>query len=124
MNAGRELDALIAEKVTGWPYSLCRFHGTGMSENRRGTISEFCIKCGDPYGYHHAWPAYSTSIAAAWQVMEKLFSNGLVVIVSGKSGRPYECQIDTQQKILKEYADTAPLAICLASLAVVRGETT
>jgi hypothetical protein len=29
-----------------------RYKGTGIRETRNGTNSEFCIRCGHPYGYH------------------------------------------------------------------------
>ena len=46
----RELDALVAEKVTGW-HSDCMCYGKPAP---------------------HPPPAYSTSIAAAWEVVEKI----------------------------------------------------
>lgn len=29
-----------------------RFKGTGKRENRDGTVSEYCIRCNQPRGYH------------------------------------------------------------------------
>lgn len=36
-----------------WKAGICfRYQPTGIIENRDGTISDFCRKCGHPYGYH------------------------------------------------------------------------
>jgi hypothetical protein len=79
MEAGRELDDRVARDVMG--LTFCEgFVGTGRRENRQGTISEFCTRCGDPHGYHVGRPvAYSTDIAAAWLVVEKLQERDLHV---------------------------------------------
>lgn len=29
-----------------------RYKATGRRENRDGTVSDFCQRCGHPYGYH------------------------------------------------------------------------
>lgn len=34
-------------------HKICwHYRGTGKLENRNGTVSEFCVRCGHPYGYH------------------------------------------------------------------------
>jgi len=91
MKAGRELDALIAERVMGEMW--------GVGPNLEDTL-----------------PHYSTQIADAWLVVEKM--------------RPYfEIYCDgggwvarfgwADAGTLAAYADTAPLAICLAALKAV-----
>lgn len=123
MNAGPELDALIATKVMGWT---------------RG-ISDVCNVLGwrtpDSIWVHDAdgVPHYSTDIAAAWEVVEQLkahkdyvsfgltddsnsstatFANFEGVWFAGFGlGVGGECV----------GAATAPLAICLAALKAIGG---
>lgn len=133
--AGRELDREIAERVFDgygeshglrYKMTLCEYEATGRIENRGGTVSDFCRKCGEPCGYHDGFPHYSTDIAAAWLVVEKmrtrsrflhLMEHGSVV-----EGPPlWRCQFigDDDGPSDCEFADTAPLAICLAALKAV-----
>lgn len=57
MGLGRcsfRIEGFIRKVYHRYRLRICwRFHGTGVIENREGTISEFCITCGHPYGYHH-----------------------------------------------------------------------
>lgn len=103
MNPGRELDALVAEKVMGW--------------RKRET---------PPGG--HIWidkdnlayvpgelPRYSTDIAAAWEVVEKL--NNLDFSIE------YEREIKIWRASFEQGIPAlereAPLAICFAALNAV-----
>ncbi len=52
-------------------------------------------------------PDYCTSIAAAWEIVEKQEYFKLVYAASS-----WRCEMGK----IKEYADTAPMAICLAFL--------
>jgi hypothetical protein len=105
MNPGRELDSLIAEKVMGEkfvPYDLM------LTSYPGNTV--------------YATPPYSTDLAAAWEVMEKL---GLAI---GKNEIYPELGAYVCLESMSEgeswlfnsnyatYADTAPHAICLAAL--------
>jgi hypothetical protein len=132
MNAGRELDALIHEKVFGMTVKkvpagnyvfrddLDRFviteieeYVTDMAETDERDACEFVV------------PDYSTSIADAWLVVEKMrereatikmrvygHRNGTWTVgiswyhVHGHDGKPV-------------IADSLPLAICLAALKAV-----
>ena len=71
MKAGRELDALIAEKVLGlsgvrdgksWLY------GDNWTHNKEGVL---CLV-----------PHYSTQIADAWLVVEKMLENGYMPTIT------------------------------------------
>ena len=92
--AGRELDALVAEKVMGW------------APGERGT------------------PTFSTSIAAAWQLVEKLrprFYLSLEVHLDHVNACfcPHgEVFRSDGTHMYRGEAATAPHAICLAALAV------
>ena len=108
-NAGRELDALIAEKV------MKTFIPAGSNPTLRDDawINETGYFVWEP-------PPYSTSIADAWLVVEKLSALGMSVQVSLEQNRPCCClAIQKDGQIIGECADTAPLAICLAALKAV-----
>ncbi len=50
---------------------LCIFQGTGRFENRAGTVSEFCVKCGRRLGAHEL-PDYLNDLNAmrkAWGIL-------------------------------------------------------
>jgi hypothetical protein len=110
MEAGPELDALIAEKVmewTEWPISgdYVTLHGkTGH------TIDTF-----NP----------SSDISAAWEVVEKLqdtpteyfFEICKTPVIWRQSGKPTHWHVELGGQ--KAYADAAPLAICRAALLAV-----
>lgn len=118
MNAGRELDVLVAENVMGWvrgdrywidPQNPDAFYGT-----------EFTINDTD-----HDIPPFqpSTDIAAAWLVLDapilgKVLANVEVAIYKHAAG--YTCQFENDESSnwYEADADTAPLAICLAALKV------
>lgn len=123
MIAGRELDVLVAEKVFKWHniQSLAMLMDDGlMGWDMCGNYPD-----SPPYEASHRIPRYSTSIAAAWEVMEKLAKDGLVL--SLERGDKWRSAF---RKNLPSYfeqmeyvvADTAPLAICLAALKAVSYE--
>ncbi len=95
MKAGRELDALIAEKVMDDMLAGIRLDGSPMFDDI---------------------PHYSTQIADAWLVVEKLKEEFDFDISYSKQGWTMYVYNDTYSGI---YADTAPLAICLAALKAV-----
>lgn len=107
MIAGRELDALVAEKVMG-----------------RRPGPEFHWNFGTHVETTGGLPQYSTSIADAWLVVEKMFELGWCfdlnlysryTAVFRKSYLPSRANTDSFEG--KE--DTAPHAICLAALKAV-----
>jgi hypothetical protein len=103
VKAGRELDALVAEKVMG------------LQPLRREVPP-------DP-GAFLDLPHYSTDIAAAWEVVEKLTGRrdkdiGFALTVNpGTIGTSFSALDGTEHWHVN--ASTAPLAICLAALKVV-----
>lgn len=128
MKAGRELDALLAEKIFG-----CKV-------DREKRFYEVTMFCGCPGRQHDSdsdrvegIPWYSTDIAAAWQVVDHVrysVRNGRFVVRAPEGPAPaywsagYE---DTSSE--PGYGDsihhwlvegeTAPHAICLAALRVI-----
>jgi len=106
---GRELDALVAEKVMGQKLPL------GPSEEARSVGPWF-------HGEGAVCPSYSTDIAAAWQVVEKFQQTGLAVFSFWTGQYPgytanLNCETaDGKWRYFTADADTAPLAICRAAL--------
>ena len=109
--AGRELDALIAEKVMGWSDlawndSFTRVHGREPGK-LRGTDGRRVV------------PLYSTEISAAWEVLERAGPSGW--------GRGVEHVVTEGHTVFWQAyigvafgrGDTAPHAICLAALEAV-----
>jgi hypothetical protein len=94
MKPGRELDLLVAEKVMG---------DTIIRREQDNEIISYC-------------KPYSTDIAAAWEVVEKMKEENILEIhVLRQSGVEiffYDLEGDRRRII----ADTAPHAICLAAL--------
>jgi len=79
MEAGREMDSLIAEKVMGWRWS---------GENKKWLIPPdddpriAWAALWDKKGRPDWLPDYSTDIADAWQVVEKLHDLGYRVEIN------------------------------------------
>ena len=133
MNAGRELDALVAEKVMG-------FHWV---DEWQGQPGPYLVS---PHGYLAGWrrddggitahldgvtpdvvlPNYSTDIAAAWEVVENLADRGWKVDVQN---RYYPCWAVHVHFPVPDYRNVfetsellvgaVPFAICLAALKAV-----
>lgn len=127
LKPGRELDALVAEKVMGWRKTEIAFHGSIL-------ISP-CGSLGIPENdeIKLALPRYSASIEASWEVADKIMiesiiktEKGYVAKVVGKyytgeSAWPrvneyYETSLYEDSIIIGE---TIPHAICLAALEAV-----
>ncbi len=120
MKAGRELDALIAEKVMGW---------------KRGDIYWHPYQFANPVDLTDT-PKYSTSIADAWLVVEKMDQWSFDVSrhhqesEKGKRrGIWYQARVmifgkvnwerDCWKGAFDSVGETAPHAICLAALKAV-----
>lgn len=128
MKPGRELDALIAEKV---------FEGYILDYNNYGNFLVAFKTDSEGIAIWEDLPNYSTDISAAWQVVEKLKDTLDGNKWTGEfnlfyNGQDYECwwsfsrqTEDGLYETSKEagVADTAPLAICLASLKAVECST-
>ena len=104
MKASRELDALIHKEIFEHEIEMCPIHH-----------SHSC--CG------RNLPHYSTQIADAWLVVEKLQFEFTETVVGWHEIQKWYCALDGHLHDLDKehcaYADTAPLAICLAALKAV-----
>ena len=119
LEAGRELNALVAEKVMGWT----DLHWVDGGYDGKGNYS--------PTGYYGKGPdravfltsKFSTDIAAAWKVVEKIACSGLIVRVTWDFNPLASCSIHKDDHLWTMIAecicDTAPLAICRAALKAV-----
>lgn len=124
MKAGRELDALVAEKVMG-DVRLIEPVVVGVPGHERSLF----WKAGSMLMENP--PEYSQSIEYAWQVVEKLKERSDLFPQVGwvrvhDNQYQHRCEIwmnDPEAHkhgwLADIYADTAPLAICLAALKAV-----
>jgi len=128
MKAGRELDALIAEKVMGWSSQADGLYWDAGNHRTRLVLGSIIAKKRDEMGLENAHGfvfAPSTNIADAWEVVERFVSEGVVFIVKGDGLRTGD--FNPKWTVLADNqprtdADTAPLAICLAALKAVSQE--
>lgn len=128
----RELDALVAEKVMGFEawaetrgeYRLAVRAGPDAPrpwERKRTPDPERYESISCAYAqalgfFGEGFPRYSTDIAAAWRVVEKLGQNRVdVVLHYTELMRGCDCICGGDAVGRSE--DTMPLAICLAALA-------
>jgi hypothetical protein len=98
MNPGRELDALVAERVMGWN-SMGDSWASGPSQSDRTHKKD-------------SWKP-SEDIAAAWEVVEKLPGFRL-----RKLNGAYWCTFanNWDDELIDATEETAPHAICVAAL--------
>ncbi len=130
MEAGRELDALVAEKVMGWSKRVSADHSNSPIKQLRafGIIYAWKDSNGNDKGLDV--PRYSTDIAAAWQVVERLrdqwteATEGMQLV--DDFPRPFDDQ--TFFEVLHRNADRrwpwamlymTPASICIAALKAV-----
>jgi len=124
MKAGRELDALVAEKVMGlaWDESRCRICGWGLKGSvDGGCVIDNCCERPAPMKRADEPGRYSTDIAIAWKVVEKLGEMDLSFAPDDRDGT-WDCSFGwdgSENNPTCVYAPTAPEAICLSALKAV-----
>ncbi len=102
MKPGRELDALVAEKVMGWKMDASAvWHGPGPS----------CL----------VLPHYSTDIADAWEIVEKLQSQDWACILDNVKDflGNWQAHFEKDRRACTAESESAPHAIALAALKAV-----
>jgi len=122
MKAGRELDALVAEKVMGWELHYPYAHDVENNVNYDLADTKIAfVKRFNP----------STDIAAAWQVVEKMHLADPMAIIHISNGDGDSMDIDiipggvmsplklAHSKIENGTFEDFPLAICLAALKAI-----
>lgn len=113
MKPGRELDSLIAEKVMGLHLSKRR--------DEWGDGDSFFTQHFHEDGDQTIQPVkhYSTAIADAWDVIEKLISGPFPNIAIARNGYGKWSVLESADDYAQELSESeaAPHAICLAALA-------
>lgn len=116
MKPGRELDALIAEKVMG----LANIEQGANAFGKPTVTSQ--LRDGFVVGIKGAIPHYSTDIAAAWEVLENIIRKGpfrekfaLEWMPHPNLEQSYWAVFSTINSCIAT-SKTAPHAICLAAL--------
>ena len=136
MEAGRGLDALVAERVmriaimsderkrtAAWghgkssPGNVKAVNGVFIYYNDRGGIKKV----------EQAFHRYSTNIAAAWEVVEKMRERGLDVSIANREHNTWGVDFWRTVKRGEDRcwfgdAGALPLAICRAALLAVMGD--
>lgn len=105
MRPGRELDALVASKVMG-----IEIDGDVWPDD-----AVVCPVLGDQW-YMYIQP-YSTDIAAAWTILEKLKDDFNFTL--SLQGETYFLKLIGIDSVVTAEANTAPHVICLAALKAV-----
>lgn len=139
MEAGRELDALVAERVMGLGKPEFRVWGIDSFRDWRTPVDRPEARSSiGVIAAHTAWlrvPEYSTDIRAAWKVIEHMREQWAAT-ENAKAGEPDAWQFDdlsdegwaaivvwlhhdgTVQEVVA-FAPTLPLAICRAALRAI-----
>ena len=107
MEAGRELDALVAEKIFGF-VDLGPLQFAGLRYQKPTTDGVVVLG---------RLPYYSTDIAAAWQVVEKYRCGFKLEFVD--LYRRWYCEFTINENLQSALAETSPHAICRAALLAV-----
>lgn len=150
LEAGRELDALVAEKVMGITgIRQITVIGATVTQEPGWSGKSYQMPDGRMGRPAYVVPRYSSDIAAAWLVVERLAETGLWVSLCDmrhgcytEDGAPWRgwfaeiCDVEQDEKfgpcvVSHEFSEhpwsasapTAPLAICKAALQAVARAT-
>lgn len=116
MEAGRELDVLIATKVLGYAQPKYVYIG----EPDYSEIDAWWYE--DKDGAWEELPKYSVDMGAAWEVVERFKWPKFYVGLQRTDTGNWRCDIETHGGDGPTYSDyhkTAPMAICLAAIKVI-----
>jgi hypothetical protein len=115
--AGRELDALVAEKVMGWGQVRKQSIANALGQH---VMDDFVGLPTPAATIPQLVPRYSMMIQEAWKVADELRGRSqFVAVISGlgpQGVQPWICKINRDGGFIEERADSAALAICLAAL--------
>ena len=130
MEAGYELDSLIATEVMGWSRQEETPDGYICEDGGADWISSdgkdwWCNACDQESGF----PRFSTDLAIAWKLMEKLYDDGWIAGIGSLAQKPrgwraelcnmWEADFERCPTDIEANADSAPLAICRAALLAI-----
>lgn len=130
MKPGRELDALVAEKVMGFRhYISSEWKGLVRTEGQISQI-EMHAKFDEPISPLKFVPPYSTAIEAAWEVIQECIRvrKEFKLEWRREPDEGWECSLELFDKIydgpynFTATSESAPHAICLAALKLVESQ--
>jgi hypothetical protein len=116
MEAGREMNALVAERVMGWHFDI---------DPKYPEKKVWLDKNNNYICNNSMWDyQFSTNIADAWRVVEKLNSMDIDIILNIYVGGGYSCYLGKEIPNMagsmeiadNNHATSMPLAICRAAL--------
>lgn len=111
LQAGPELDDLVAERACGFVIDRFTFEYDGMFKKCRVWV--------DNEGKKHNPKPYSTDIAAAWEVVEKMRELGWWIgIETVRGGDEWSVQMGSRRELI---SGPLPLCVCRAALLAVGG---
>ena len=124
MSAGREMDALVAEKVMGWTTIRERTykHSSGIKGSRPYNVKEIVGKDPNQRLGGDAILSYSENISDAWLVVEKLDLKWRAENDLGYDGSisfGFYLGAELYKNFCWAEGETLPHAICLAALLLV-----
>jgi hypothetical protein len=150
LDAGRELDAMVAERAMGWERRSLQdtllnprwFNDQSLPMYVVEGLVDYLVPHGHPdaaVGVLEVTPSglrigggrvprYSVDTPAAWDVLENMRARGWTVelrgfrIIEGKETNDWVCSIESRPQRVTERAATAPLAICLAAIAALHAQ--
>lgn len=120
-DAGRDLDRSVATEVMG--YRIEERDGEYvLPELRTVAVSVGPDGMGNPEQVPPLLPRYSTDIAEAWEVVDRLNAAGLRVLIEQDWPGNYGVRVWDKSTEVADVAwfETAPEAICWAALKAVR----
>lgn len=131
MKSGRELDALVAERVMGWTwwdarvvseYGLVTQPKTTTGYNTKVLMPPKARESSTAFLYENFangyYPAYSTDIVAAWQIVNR-FKEQSMILNYGEDTQKWECSFIVNGNRYWGVSSIVPIAICIAALRIV-----
>jgi len=125
LEAGTELDILIAERVMGWKwYHLRAMGGNWINALKSGAVPVDYLpgKTHAEYQAPYDGPRFSTEIAAVCLVFDRLLALGFEIDVYNHDGWGMNWNVLIDREIFRA-AKTIPLAGCRAALAATMEES-
>lgn len=135
MDAGRGLDKEVATRITGWswPADRCPVCGWPFGASGGCAPGDCSMRPAPKVPEAEKFPRYSTDIAAAWEIVERLQRDAipshqrlyfqLEQVHVAKERRIWRAVFsNAAPKYGRGEAMTAPHAVCLAALAVPSSE--
>lgn len=123
MNAGEELNKLVAEHVMGWHWKVNARGAAGWATERNEALVTDITQWSGFWVYPMT-PSFSEDIDAAWAVVNNLNARGWRVEIFSTARSGVDVQVSKwggphHEGDYAEWAETAPHAICRAALRAV-----